>query len=112
MKLIFTEMPKRSPALIRPVARVLMGAAKGAVTDPQLVQHLDYLESELGRTTWFAGEDFSAADIQMSFPLEAAVARAGLDASRPKLWAFLANIHERPAYKKALERGGPYDLPH
>ena len=68
------------------------------------------MEAEVGRSTWFAGNEFTAADIQMSFPLEAAATRAGLNASRPKLMAFLNCIHTRPAYKKALERGGTYEL--
>ena len=68
------------------------------------------MESELGRSTWFAGEAFTAADIQMSFPVEAAAARGGLDASRPKLWAYLQRIHARPAYQRALQKGGPFEL--
>ena len=68
------------------------------------------MESELAASEWFAGDEFSAADIQMSFPVEAAALRAGLDASRPKLMAFLKRIHARPAYRKALERGGPYSF--
>jgi glutathione S-transferase len=71
-------------------------------------RHLDYMEAELAAHTWFAGEEFTAADVQMSFPLEAAVSRAGLDAGRPQLMAFLTRIHARDAYKRALERGGPY----
>ena len=67
-------------------------------------------ESELARSPWFAGNAFSAADIQMSFPLEAASVRAGLDQSRPTLMDFLQRIHSRPAYKRALERGGQYDF--
>jgi glutathione S-transferase len=66
------------------------------------------MESELARDQWFAGPEFTAADIQLSFPLEAAASRAGLDASRPRLMAFLGRIHARPAYQRALERGGPY----
>jgi len=66
------------------------------------------MESELGAHTWFAGEEFTAADVQMSFPLEAAAVRAGLNAGRPRLMAFLERIHARDAYKRALERGGPY----
>ena len=112
MKLVFGELPKRSPALIRPIARALSNGAQGGFIDPELKAHLDFLEGELTKTRWFAGEAFSAADVQMSFPLEAAVGRAGLDASRPRLTAWLSAIHARPAYKRALERGGPYDLPH
>ncbi|MFZ2508741.1 MAG: glutathione binding-like protein, partial [Steroidobacteraceae bacterium] len=70
----------------------------------------DYIESELAKYRWFAGEEFSGADIQMSYPLEAAAKRAGLDASRPRLMEFLGRIHARPAYQRALERGGSYDL--
>ena len=68
------------------------------------------MEAEIGKNTWFAGNEFTAADIQISFPLEVSVTIAGLNASRPKLMAFLNRIHSRPAYKKALERGGTYDL--
>jgi glutathione S-transferase len=71
---------------------------------------IEYLEAEIGKNAWFAGNEFTAADIQMSFPLEAAAMRAGLDASQPKLLGFLARIHARPAYRRALERGGPYEL--
>jgi len=74
----------------------------------QLELHLNFLEGELARSEWFAGPEFSAADIMMSFPLEAAAARAGLDAGRPRLWDFLKRIHARPAYARALERGGAY----
>ena len=112
MKLVFGELPKRSPMLIRPVARAVSRGAQGGFIDPELKQHLDFLEGELGKSLWFAGQSFSAADIQMSFPLEAAVGRAGLDASRPRLTEWLNTIHARPAYKRALDRGGPYDLPH
>ena len=71
-------------------------------------QHLDWLESELAGRAWFAGEEFTAADIMMSFPLEAARQRAGLDAARPHLVDWLERIHARPAYAEALKRGGPY----
>jgi glutathione S-transferase len=70
--------------------------------------HLDWLESELAARPWFAGEEFTAADIMMSFPLEAARQRAGLDGSRPHLMDWLERIHARPAYAAALKRGGPY----
>ena len=112
MKLVFGELPKRSPALIRPIARALSSGAQGAFIDPELEAHLDFLEGELTKTRWFAGDAFSAADVQMSFPLEAAVSRAGLGTSRPRLTAWLSAIHGRPAYTRAVERGGPYDLPH
>jgi glutathione S-transferase len=86
---------------------VLAWPARRIVTD-QLKLHLDYLEAAINPGPWFLGKNFSAADIMLSFPLEAARARAGLDQSRPKLWDFLQRIHARPAYQRALERGGPY----
>ena len=64
----------------------------------------------MNQTAWFAGSDFTAADIQMSFPLEAAASRAGLRNGRPKAAAWLDAIHARPAYQRALTRGGPYEL--
>jgi glutathione S-transferase len=74
----------------------------------QLKLHLDYLEAELNAAPWFLGESFSAADIMLSFPLEAARSRAGLDQTRPRLMDFLGRIHARPAYRRALEKGGAY----
>jgi glutathione S-transferase len=82
-------------------------SARGFV-DAQIKLHLDYLEKELDNNRWFAADAFSAADIMMSFPLEAASFRGGLNASRPNLTSFLARIHARPAYQRALSRGGPY----
>jgi glutathione S-transferase len=74
----------------------------------QLKLHLNYLENELSGKPWFLGEQFSAADIMLSFPLETASDRAGLDHTRPKLMDFLARIHARPAYRRALRSGGTY----
>ena len=108
LKLLFTLMPKRAPALLRPLVRKVCNQALTALVNPQLKQHMAYWESELGRYEWFAGPEFSAADIQMSFPLEAAAARGGLDQGHPKAMAFLDRIHARPAYKRALDKGGPY----
>jgi glutathione S-transferase len=81
--------------------------ARGFV-DKQLTLHLNYLEAELATQPWFVGEQFTGADIIMSFPLEASVQRGGLSASRPRLMDWLQRIHARPAYARALERGGPY----
>jgi glutathione S-transferase len=96
-----------------PVSRITRAIADRVTTSfigPRLKAQLDYMESELTREVWFAGPQFTAADIQMSFPLELAVKRAGLDNSRPKLMAFLERIHSRAAYQRALARGGPYSL--
>ena len=75
---------------------------------PMIDVHLDYVESELASRPWFAGDEMTAADIMMSFPLEAARSRAGLDASRPATIAWLDKVHARPAYQTALKKGGPY----
>ncbi len=77
---------------------------------PQIKRHLSFMEAELEQTGWFAGDEFTAADVQMSFPLEAAATRGGLDGSWPQLTDFLQRIHGRAAYHVALERGGPYEL--
>ncbi len=76
--------------------------------EPMFAVHLDYLEAELASRPWFAGDEISAADVMMSFPLEAARSRGGLDATYPAITAWLAKIHARPAYKTALAKGGPY----
>jgi glutathione S-transferase len=111
MKLVFDRMPQGPmPFLMRPIVRRIAKQVRTRFVEPQIARHLDFMEDELGKSAWFAGEDFTAADIQMSFPLEAAATRAGLDASRPRLWRFLERIHARPAYERALERGGRYEL--
>ena len=111
LKLVFVRMETAPvPFFAKPVARMLAKGAQKAFVDPQLKLHLDYLEGEIGKSEWFAGSEFTAADIQMSFPLEAAASRGGLDASRPKLHAFLERIHARPAYQEALAKGGKYDF--
>lgn len=108
LKLVFDRISAGPmPFFIRPVARAIAKGAHKAFIGPQLKLHLHYMESELGKSPWFAGEEFSVADIQMSFPLEAARARAGLDAGYPRLSAFLQQIHDRPAYQRAVGRGGP-----
>ena len=111
MKLIFDRIEAAPmPFFVKPIARSIAARAKSTFILPQITRHFDYMESELGKYRWFASEEFSAADIQMSFPLEVAVKRAGLGLSRPRLAEFLERIHARPAYKRALERGGRYDL--
>ena len=76
---------------------------------PRIDQQLAWVESELAHTGWFAGEDLTAADVQMSFPLEAALERGVVATDHTNIRAFVERIHARPAYRRALERGGPYD---
>jgi glutathione S-transferase len=86
----------------------LMGKPAMKRIQPMIDRHLDYVESELAQRPWFAGDAMSAADVMMSFPLEAARSRAGLDGSRPATIGWLDRVHARPAYQAALARGGPY----
>ena len=108
LKLVFGLLPARSPALLKPLVRQIAAKAQSGFVDPQVKTHVAFWEAELGRSAWFAGDAFSAADIMMSFPVEAGADRAFDAETKPRLKAFLNRIHARPAYQRALERGGPY----
>ncbi|HTC26945.1 glutathione S-transferase [Dyella sp.] len=111
LKLVFRHVETApAPFFVRPVAKGIAAKVQRGFVDPQIALHLSYLEGELTKTEWFGGGDFSVADIVMSFPLEAAAARGGLDSHHSHLQAFLTRIHARPAYQHALERGGDYTL--
>ena len=112
MKLLFDRMEKAPmPFFARPIVRAVAGKVKSSYILPNIERHLDYMEAELTRSLWFAGAEFTAAaDVQMSFPLEAAAARGGLDTRRPRLMDFLGRSHAREAYKRAVERGGEYSI--
>ncbi len=113
MQLIFNQIDQKTPFFLRPIAKAITGNVKQTYIEPQIAQNLDYMEAELEKNTWFVGNEFTAADIQLSFPLEAAAAYSKLettDNSRPQLKAFLERIHARSAYQRALERGGAYNF--
>ena len=110
MKLVFSRIPSRLPFFMKPVGRAISAGANKQLLDPQIGTHFMFLESELARREWFAGAELTAADVQMSFPIEAAAARAGLGAKLPNLRRFVERIQERAAYKRALEKGGPFTL--
>lgn len=111
LKLLFDRVETGPmPFFARPVARAIARRAKDTFVQPNIDRTLDFMESELRDRDWFAGSAFSAADVQMSFPLEAAVVRGGLDAKRPRLMGFLERIHARPAYRRAIDKGGEYAL--
>ncbi|MET0288882.1 MAG: glutathione S-transferase [Pseudoxanthomonas sp.] len=111
VSLIFRRLKSAPmPFFVRPIARGIADKVMSTFAGPAVRTHLDYLDAELSQRAWFAGDDFSAADIQMSFPLEAADARVGFE-GRTHLRAFLEHIHARPAYQRALTKGGPFDLP-
>ncbi|GLQ45956.1 glutathione S-transferase [Dyella lipolytica] len=111
LKLIATRIATApTPFFAKFVARKISAKLQSSFIDPQLQLHLSYMDKALATTGWFVGDAFSAADIQMSFPLEAALARGGVGELFPHVATFITRIQQRPAYQRALERGGPYDL--
>jgi glutathione S-transferase len=111
LALLFGRLPRQPmPFFVRPIARGICSKVLTTFVEPQLRTQQKFMEDELEKSTWFAGEEFTAADTQMSFVVEASAARGGLDRTRPRLMAWLERIHDRPAYKRALEKGGPYEL--
>jgi glutathione S-transferase len=111
MALVFGRIrTAKMPFFARPVARAIADKAMRTFVGPQLRLHLDWMERELGESGWFAGERFTAADIQMSFPVQAAAARGGGLDGHPRLKAFLQRVEARPSYQAALLQGGPFEL--
>jgi glutathione S-transferase len=111
LKLVFRRVREaRLPFFVKPVARGIADKVSANFIQPNIDSQLAFMESELQGRPWFAGAEFSAADIMLSFPLEAAEAGGALDARHPSLQDWLKRIHARPAYARALERGGPYRL--
>ena len=106
----YAEGSMMPPLLLKLVlSRIpLMGKPAIKRIQPMIDVHLDYVEAELAQRPWFAGDELTAADVMMSFPIEAARSRAGLDGSRPATIAWLNKVHARPAYQAALAKGGPY----
>ena len=111
MKLVFQKIKSTPmPFFVKPIARGIADKVLASFVDPNLQRQTAFMEAELARSAWFAGAALSAADIQMSFPIEAAKQRAGLSQDKtPRLLDWLARAHARPAYQRALERGGKYD---
>lgn len=111
MKLVFDQIERaKMPFFAKPIAKAIAAKTKQAFILPNIAQHLKFIESELATRDWFASDEFSAADVQMSFPLEAAASRTGMGNSYPRIHAWLGRIHARAAYERALERGGPYKI--
>lgn len=100
----------KMPFFIKPVAKGIVEKVRGNYLNSNVKRNLDFMESTLTDATWFCGEQMNAADIQMSFAVEAAEVRTNLTRDYPKLAAFLARIRQLPAYKAALDKGGPYKL--
>lgn len=110
LKLVFDQVEKKAPFFLRPIAGAIANQAKSSFIQPQIALHINYMEAELSKNKWFVNGEFSAADIQLSFPLEAASAGGEVSSAHPNLKAFLDRIHSRPAYQTALKRGGEYQL--
>ncbi len=111
MTLIFGRIRSAPmPFFAKPIARAIVDKAMSGFVGPQLKLHMDWMEQSLGGSGWFAGERFTAADIQMSFPVQAAAARGGGLEAYPKLRSFIERIEARPAYQAALKKGGPFEL--
>jgi glutathione S-transferase len=108
LRLIFRRIRTQAPFVVRPIAKAIAGKVEGGFIGPNLTRHIAFLDSELAKSTWFAGNELTAADIQMSYAMEAIAARVPDAPQRIKDW--VARAHERPAFKRALERGGPYEI--
>ena len=101
---------EKAPLLVRPIAKAIAGQVRSGYLTANIERNLDFMEETLAERTWFCGEKMTAADIQMSFALEAAEVRTDLSEQYPHCAAFLERIRARPAYKAALDKGGHYEL--
>ena len=99
----------KMPFFAKPIAKKIANQIDKSFTQPRLKEHFTFVNEHLAGRSWFAGDHLTAADIQMSFPLEAASARGLIDEKYPNIRKFVDMIHARPAYKAGLERGGEYD---
>jgi glutathione S-transferase len=110
LKLVFDKVRSAQvPFFLKPVMKGIAEKVGSGFIDPNLKRNMAYIESELAQRPWFAGAEFSAADIQMSYPMEAAAVRAGTGSNKAAN-EWLARIHARPAYQRALKAGGPYNV--
>lgn len=110
LKMIFEKIVKGSmPFFVKPIAKGIMKKIMASYVGPNITNNLDFIESHLKNNQWFAGEKLSGADFQMSFPLEAWVARNKTDKNHPEIIAYVKRYQARAAYQKALESGGTYD---
>ena len=105
LKLVFGRLAPGSPWPLRPLVRRIADTVLRGFVDPDLRRHAAFWETELAGRPYFCGADFTAADILMSFPLEAFAARG--TGAGPRVADWLARIHARPAYQRALQHG-PY----
>ena len=107
LKLITTGLRNaKVPFFIKPITKTIAGKIDATFTDGELKAHFGWIEKALEAKTYFAGETFSAADIQMSYPVQASFTRAGMLPGRPHTQAWLDRVQARPAFQRALEKGG------
>ena len=111
LRLIFRKIrAAKLPFFAKPIVKKIANKVSGDFIDPNLKRHIEFLNQHLQQHTWVAGEELTAADIQMSFPLEALVARAKDLGVSPKIEDWVTRIKARPAFRRALDKGGPYTL--
>jgi glutathione S-transferase len=109
LKLVFETLKKKAPWPVRPIAKAMSNKVLGDFVHPQMKTHFDFVEAALEKSTWFAGDELTAADIQMSFPLQAFAARGDMS-NKPRIRAFIDRVEARPAWKRVVERGGPLTI--
>ncbi len=108
MKLVFMTIPTQPmPFFVKPIARQLCATVRAKLIEPNVASALAFIEAHLGQHTWFSGEHISIADFQMSFAVEAALARGAKAGDFPKLAAYRDRMAARPAYQRAMAKGGP-----
>ena len=108
MKLVFGAIPTRPmPFFAKPIARAICSNVQTQLIDPNLATALAFMESHLSHNTWFTGEHLAMADFQMSFAVEAALLRGGDVSAYPHVQAYKERINARPAYQRAIAKGGP-----
>lgn len=111
LRLVFEKVKTNPmPFFVKPVAKGIADKTNEAFIGPQIKIHMDFVEAHLAKNEWFLGDKFSAADIQMSFPLEASLARGIVGRNRPKIRNYVRRFQALPAYQRALEKGGAYDF--
>ena len=108
LRLVFRRIKTGAPLLVRPIGKAIANKVEAAFIGPNLARHIAFLEAELASSPWFCGDELTAADIQMSYGMEAIVAR--VPDAPPRIRAWVERAHARPAYQRALERGGPYEI--
>jgi glutathione S-transferase len=109
LRLIFSRIRNaKVPFFIKPITKKIAGQVEGGFVRPNLERHVAFLEGELAKSPWFAGTELTIADFQMLYPIEAIATR--IPDSSPRFKEWLARVHERPAFKRAEERGGPTNV--